>query len=478
MSIPTALTSFTAHTTPRLGNRHHVVVIGSGFGGLAAAKRLARADTVVTVVANTTHHLFQPLLYQVASGVLSEGEVAPPTREILRRQRNVRVLLGHVVGIDLDRRTVTSQVWGRTTLLQYDSLIVAAGARPSYFGNDQFAPFAPSLKTVDDALELSGRTFGAFELAELGAVRGEDVRHLLTFTVIGAGPTGVEMAGQIAELAQRTLRHDFRAIEPCGVRVLLLDAGPQVLPSFGPALGARAQRALERLGVEVILNAMVTNIDEQGLTVTLENGRSLHVRAATKIWAAGVSASPLGRTLAAQTGARLDHVGRLAVLPDLTLPGHPEVFVVGDMAAIDGLPGVAQVAAQGGRYAANTIARRLRACPTSAPFRYHDKGSMAIISRFRAVTKIGRLELTGALAWIMWLAVHLAYLTGFRNRFTAVLHWAVSFLGSGRCERTATEQQVFGRSALTLLPGGAADFAGRVDPTPAERLDPASGRQQ
>ena len=478
MSTRTTVSSeVTAQTAPRLGQRHHVVVIGSGFGGLAAAKRLAHADTDVTVVASTTHHLFQPLLYQVATGVLSEGEVAPPTREILRRQRNVRVLLGHVSAIDLNRRAVTSQVLGRTTLLHYDSLVVAAGARQSYFGNDQFAPFAPSLKTIDDALELRGRILGAFELAELGAIRGEDVSHLLTFTVIGAGPTGVEMAGQIAELARRTLRHDFRAIEPCRVRVLLLDAGSQVLSSFGPRLGARAQRALELLGVEVVLNAMVTTVDDQGLTVTLDDGRSLDVRAATKIWAAGVSASPLGRTLADQTETRIDRAGRLAVLPDLTLPGHPEVFVVGDMAAIDGVPGVAQVATQGGRYAASTIDRRLRTGRPGAPFRYKDKGSMAIISRFRAIAKIGRLELSGALAWLLWLAVHLAYLTGFRNRFTTVLHWAIAFLGSGRSERTVTEQQVFGRSALTLLPGGAADLVERVDPTP-ERLDPHLGRQK
>ena len=451
--------------------RHQVVVIGSGFGGLAATKGLARADVDVTVVASTPHHLFQPLLYQVATGVLSEGEVAPPTREVLRRQANARVLLGDVTGIDLDRRTVTSHVLGRETQVRYDSLVVAAGAGQSYFGNDHFAQFAPGMKTIDDALELRGRIFGAFELAELGAVRGEDVSGLLTFAVVGAGPTGVEMAGQIAELARRTLRRDFRAIRTREARVILLDASSQVLPPFGERLGDKAHRTLERDGVQVRLGAAVTNVDARGLEVTFADGRSEYIAAATKIWAAGVSASPLGRTLAEQTGAALDRAGRIGVLPDLTLPGHPEVAVVGDMAALDGLPGVAQVAIQGGKYAAATVHGRLRGETPAAPFKYKDKGSMATISRFRAVAKVGRLQLSGLVAWLLWLTVHLAYMTGFRNRVTAVLHWTTSFLGSGRSERTATEQQVFGRGALTLIPGGAASLVDWSSPDDRPGLD-------
>jgi NADH dehydrogenase len=440
------------------GDRHQVVVIGSGFGGLFGTKALRRSDVDVTMVAKTTHHLFQPLLYQVATGILSEGEIAPPTREILSSQKNAKVLLGDVTAIDLEKRVVTSQVLGRETTTSYDSLIVAAGAGQSYFGNDQFAEFAPGMKSIDDALELRGRIFGAFEMAELGATRGDDVDHLLTFVVVGAGPTGVEMAGQIAELAHRTLRRDFREINTRTARVLLIDAAPQVLPPFGAKLGEKTKHELEKLGVEVMLGAMVTDVDERGLVVSHKDGRVERIDTVTKIWAAGVQASPLGRTLAEQTGAPLDRAGRIGVNPDLTLPGHPEVFVVGDMISLDNLPGVAQVAIQGARYAAREIDGRLRGRPPQKPFKYFDKGSMATISRFRAVAMVGRFRFTGVIAWLMWLAVHLFYITGFKNRVTAVLHWLVSFLGRGRSERTATEQQIFARNALGLLSHGAADL--------------------
>ncbi|MBF4163829.1 NAD(P)/FAD-dependent oxidoreductase [Nocardioides acrostichi] len=440
------------------GAPHRVVVIGSGFGGLFGTKALRRSDVEVTMIAKTTHHLFQPLLYQVATGILSEGEIAPPTREVLSGQRNARVLLGEVTHIDLERRLVTSQVLGRHNVTPYDSLIVAAGAGQSYFGNDQFAEFAPGMKSVDDALELRGRIFGAFELAELGAARGEDVDHLLTFVVVGAGPTGVEMAGQIAELARRTLRHDFRAINTRTARVVLVDAAGQVLPPFGARLGEKTKKALEGLGVEVRLGAMVTDLDERTLTMKYKDGTVETLDSVTKIWAAGVQGSPLGRTLAEQTGAPLDRAGRIGVNPDLTLPGYPEVFVVGDMIALDNLPGVAQVAIQGAKYAAKEIDGRLRDKPAQAPFHYFDKGSMATISRFRAVAMVGRLRLTGFVAWLMWLAVHLVYITGFKNRVTAVLHWLVSFLGRGRSERTATEQQIFARAALERLERGASDL--------------------
>jgi NADH:ubiquinone reductase (H+-translocating) len=447
-----------AETTTPPRTRHRVVVIGSGFGGLFGTKALGRADVDVTLVAKTSHHLFQPLLYQVATGILSQGEIAPSTREILSRQHNAQVLLGDVVDVDLEARTVTSDVLGRHTVTAYDSLIVAAGATQSYFGNDHFAEDAPGMKSIDDALELRGRIFGAFEMAELGASRGENVDDLLTFVVVGAGPTGVEMAGQIAELAHRTLKRDFRAINTRQARVILVDAAGQVLPPFGAKLGAHTKKALEKLGVEVLLGAMVTDLDERGIEVAYKDGRTEKIVAVTKIWAAGVQASPLGAILAEQSGAPLDRAGRIGVNPDLTLPGYPEVFVVGDMIALDNLPGVAQVAIQGARYAAKSIQRRLEGKPPLPAFKYFDKGSMATISRFRAVALIGKLRFTGFIAWLMWLGLHLIYITGFKSRITALLHWFVSFLGRGRAERTTTEQQVYARAALRRLEGGAADL--------------------
>ena len=438
--------------------RHQVVVIGSGFGGLFGTKALRRSDVDVTMIAKTTHHLFQPLLYQVATGILSEGEIAPPTREILRKQKNARVLLGEVTAIDLEQRTVTSQVLGRESVTSYDSLIVAAGAGQSYFGNDSFSEFAPGMKSVDDALELRGRIFGAFEMAELGATRGDNVDHLLTFVVVGAGPTGVEMAGQIAELAHRTLKKDFHAINTHQARVVLVDAAGQVLPPFGAKLGQWTAKELEKLGVEVMLGAMVTDVDERGLEVKYKDGRVERINSVTKVWAAGVQASPLGQVLADQTGAPLDRSGRIGVNPDLTLPGYPEVFVVGDMISLDNLPGVAQVAIQGAKYAAKEIDGRLKHKPAQKPFKYFDKGSMATISRFKAVATVGKLRFSGFIAWLMWLAVHLFYITGFKNRVTAVLHWFISFLGRGRSERTSTEQQIFARTALARLKRGATDL--------------------
>ncbi|UFN46653.1 NAD(P)/FAD-dependent oxidoreductase [Nocardioides okcheonensis] len=473
--------------TQTQATRHKVVVIGSGFGGLFGTKALRRADVDVTVVAKTTHHLFQPLLYQVATGILSEGEIAPPTREVLSSQDNAKVLLGEVVDIDLEARTVTSRVLGRDTVTSYDSLLVAAGASQSYFGNDHFAEFAPGMKSIDDALELRGRIFGAFEMAELGASRGDDVDHLLTFVVVGAGPTGVEMAGQIAELAHHTLRKDFRAINTRQARVVLVDAAPQVLPPFGAKLGERARRELEKLGVEVMLGGMVTEVDERGLEVKFKDGRVERINSVAKIWAAGVQANPLGKTLSEQTGAPLDRAGRIAVNPDLTLPGHPEVFVVGDMIALDNLPGVAQVAIQGAKYAAKEIRNRVENKPPQAPFKYFDKGSMAIISRFRAVAMVGKLRITGIAAWLMWLGVHLVYLTGFKNQVSALMRWAITFVSNNRSERTTTEQQIFARAALARLRRGAADLVsdpGMYDATRAmmeetrrQELEAAAARE-
>jgi NADH dehydrogenase len=462
--------------TQATGTRPRVVIVGSGFGGLFAAQRLAKAPVDITLVAKTTHHLFQPLLYQVATGILSEGEIAPATREILREQANARVVLGEVTSIDLTARTVTSTVLGRETVHHYDELIVAAGAGQSYFGNDQFAQFAPGMKSIDDALELRGRIFGAFELAEL-ATDPNEIDRLLTFVVVGAGPTGVEMAGQIAELARRTLRKDFRSIDPTSARVILLDAASQVLPPFGE-LGAKAHKQLNDMGVEVQLGAMVTDVDAGGLMVKDGDGQQRRIRAATKIWAAGVQASPLGQQLGEQSGAEVDRAGRIAVQQDLTLPGHPEVHVVGDMISLDRLPGVAQVAIQGGRFAADAIKARTAGRPTAPAFHYHDKGSMATISRFSAVAMIGKLKFSGFIAWMLWLVVHLAYIVGFKSRLTTVLHWLASFLGRGRAQRTTTQQQVYGRLALEQV--GAHELAAGLPDASAspDRLTPdATGRR-
>ncbi|MFD4293303.1 NAD(P)/FAD-dependent oxidoreductase [Rhodococcus sp. NPDC058505] len=429
--------------------RHRVVVIGSGFGGLFATQALKRDDVDITLIARTTHHLFQPLLYQVATGILSVGDIAPATRLVLRKQRNVEVLLGDVETIDLDAGTVSSRLLDRTTVSEFDSLIVAAGAGQSYFGNDGFARFAPGMKTIDDALELRGRILGAFEEAELSDDPEERAR-LLTFVVVGAGPTGVELAGQIAEMAHRTLKGAFRKIDPRDARVILLDGAPVVLPVYGGKLSANAAARLEKLGVEIQPNAMVVDVDAGGLVVRDKDGTERRVDAQCKVWSAGVQASPLGKQLAEQSGAEIDRAGRVHVNPDLSLPGHPNVYVIGDMMALDNLPGLAQVAMQGGKHAARQIRGTVAGEPEGArrPFKYFDKGSMATISRFSAVAKIGKLEITGFIGWIAWLVVHLMYLIGFRSKFSTVLSWMVSFLGRGRAQMASTEQQVFARLAI------------------------------
>jgi NADH dehydrogenase len=420
---------------------HRVVVIGGGFAGLFAVKALRRAPVEVVVVDRTNHHLFQPLLYQVATGVLSEGDIAPPIRDVVRHQRNARVVLGEVVDVDVDERLLTIDTLGHDTELSYDSLIVATGASQSYFGHDEYALDAPGMKTIDDALELRGRIFGAFEMAELEP--DPSVRwSWLTFAIVGAGSTGVELAGQIAELSRRALGHNYRRFDPGTARILLLDALDSVLPSFPEPLRRRAQRDLERLGVEVHLGTRVVGVDAGGLDI--EGGR---IEARTKIWAAGVEASPLGRLLADCTGATVDRSGRVAVERDCSLPGHPELFVVGDLMALDGLPGLAEVAMQSGHHAARTIALRLRGRPTKA-FRYRDLGTMATISRFRAVVSVGRIHVAGPVGWLLWLVVHLAFMTGFKNRLSAVANWAVAFVGRGRRQRTITKRQALGRTEI------------------------------
>ena len=425
--------------------------MGGGFGGLFAARALRRAEVEVTVIDRTNHHLFQPLLYQVATGILSEGEIAPPIRDILRRQANARVLLGEVVDIDVGTRLLVVDTLDRRTAVPYDSLIVAAGASQSYFGHPEFAVDAPGMKTIDHALELRGRIFGAFEMAEH---ESDPVarRRWLTFVVVGAGPTGVELAGQLAELSRRSLRRNFRHIDPADARVLLLDAGPTILPAFPEALRERATRDLSAIGIEIHVGTAVTHVDERGLETNSADPALRRIEAATKIWAAGVEASPLGRLLAERTGAEVDRAGRVKVEPDLTIPGHPEIFVVGDLMSLDGLPGVAQVAIQSGRHAAETIARRVAGDTARRPFRYRDLGTMATISRFRALAAVGRIEVAGFGAWLLWLVVHVVGLTGFKNRVAALFNWTIAFLGRGRPQRVITAQQVFARRALQLQP--------------------------
>ena len=442
--------------------RHRVLIIGSGFGGLFAAKALRHGEVDVTVLAGTPHHLFQPLLYQVATGILSQGEIAPATREILRRQRNTRVLLGSAEAIDVSARQVTARAQGRTApyTIGYDSLIVATGASQSYFGRPEFAEHAPGLKNIDDALDLRGRIFGAFELAELEDDPAARARRL-TFTVVGAGATGVEMAGQITELAHRALRHEFRRIDPRSARVVLVDGGDVVLPAFGASLSARTLRKLESLGIEVRLNTMVTELDARSVTLKHQDGTTERIESMVKVWAAGVAASPFTAKLADATSAPTDRAGRIKVLPDCTVPGHPEIFVVGDGMALGGLPGVAQVAIQSGRYAAGQITARLQGREGRAAFHYRDKGSMATVARFSAVASVGPVKVTGILAWLLWLVIHLLYLVGFEHRLTTLFHWAVSFAGRGRAERAVTAQQVFGRGTDRSTVTAAGRAAGR-----------------
>jgi NADH dehydrogenase len=415
---------------------------------------LKRADVDVTLVSKTTNHLFQPLLYQVATGILSVGEIAPTTRLILRKQKNIRVLLGDVEAIDLKANTVTSRLMDMHTVIPFDSLIVAAGAQQSYFGNDHFATWAPGMKTIDDALELRGRILGAFEAAEVATDHAERERRL-TFVVVGAGPTGVELAGQIVELAERTLAGAFRTIQPSDCRVILLDAAPAVLPAMGQKLGMKAQRRLEKMDVEVQLNAMVTNVDYRGITIKDKDGAERRIECACKMWAAGVQASPLGKIIAEQSdGTEVDRAGRVVVQPDLTVKGHPNVFVVGDLMAVPGVPGMAQGAIQGATYATKCIKRLLKGHDDPAhrkPFEYFDKGSMSTVSRYSAVAQIGKLEFGGFIAWLAWLVLHLYYLVGFKNRLTTVVAWLISFLGRSRGQMAITSQMIYARLAMSQL---------------------------
>jgi NADH dehydrogenase len=459
---------------------HRVVIIGSGFGGLFAARALRRAPVTVTVIDRTNHHLFQPLLYQVATGILSEGAIAPATRDVLRRHRNTTVELANVTGIDLDRRVVTAWRPERTIETPYDSLIVAAGSGTSYFGHPEFAQWAPGMKSIDDALELRARIFGAFEMAETEPDEAAR-RAWLTFVVVGGGPTGVEMAGQIAELSHRALQRNFRRIDPRQARVLLLEGGDGVLTQFGARLSAMTARDLGRLGVEVHTGAMVVGMDGETVDVRRRDGTTTTIDARTKVWAAGMTASPLGRLLADASGAETDRAGRVRVNPDCSLPGHPEVFVVGDLMTLDDLPAMAEVAMQSAVHAATLIKRRLDGDHTDRPFHYRDLGSLAAISRFRAVAKIGPVSIGGFVGWLLWLVVHLTFLTGFKNRLAALAHWGISFVGRDRTERTITFRQMVARGAIAALADRIADTAsierctdsGAADEVDAPPADPA-----
>jgi len=426
------------------GSPHRVVIIGGGFGGLFAAKFLRRAPVEITLIDRTNHHTFQPLLYQLATGILSEGAVAPPLREVLRKHRNVSVELADVTGFDLQAKTVTAaKPLGAALTVPYDSLIVAAGATGSYFGHDEFGRFAPGMKTVDDALELRARIFGAFEMAEME--EDPEVQRLwLTFAVIGAGPTGVEMAGQIAELSKRALRQNFRRIDPASAQVLLFDGGEEPLATFGDKLCAKATKEIERTGVQLRMQSRVTDVKPEAIVVQGPNGEE-RVACHTKVWSAGVQASPLGGMLAEATGAGTDRAGHVEVLPDCTLPEHPDVFVVGDMMSLNGLPGVAEVAMQSGIHAARTIKRRIAGDSIAKPFVYRDLGSMATISRFRAIVSFKGIKVGGFIGWLMWAFVHLTFLTGFKNRWIALGKWLTAFVGKSRDERTITMHQVSAR---------------------------------
>jgi NADH:ubiquinone reductase (H+-translocating) len=419
--------------------RHRVVVIGGGFGGLQAAQHLATAPLDLTIVDRRNFHLFQPLTYQVATGALSPGEVAYPLRAIFRRHSNVRVLMAEVSGFDIEGRRVRLAQGS----LPYDTLIVAGGSHYSYFGHDDWRPHAPEVKSLESALATRARILNAFEHAE--TERDHDRRRaLLTFVVVGAGPTGVEMAGQIAELARSTLRGEFRSIDSGRSRVLLIESADRVLTTFPPSLSRKAARSLASLGVTLLLERTVVAIDEEAVTVAAPDGSTVRIAARNVIWAAGVEASRLASQLGELTGAEMDHAGRVTVEPDLTLPGHPEVLALGDMVrvrsrdgSVQALLGVAPVAMQQGRYAAKLVRTRLSG-HRIGPFRYRDKGNLATIGRARAVADLHAIRLSGFPAWAAWLVVHLFYLVGFQNRLIVVIRWFISFVTRGRGARLIT----------------------------------------
>jgi NADH dehydrogenase len=429
--------------------KHRVVIIGGGFGGLYAVRSLDKADIDITLVDRRNFHLFQPLLYQVATGALSAGDIAAPLRAVLNRQKHTRVLLGEVVDIDAAAREV---VFSDNTLLPYDTLIVATGSTHHYFGHPEWASLAPGLKTIEDATEIRTRVLLAFERAEKEP--NPDKRHAeLTFIVIGAGPTGVELAGALGEISRDALRKDFRSINPADARIFLVEGENRVLPFYPPELSKAAEKALGEIGVQTRDGARVVDIDKNGVVIE-SNGNRTRIEARTVLWAAGVQASPLGHVLANRTGVALDEVGRVVVDPDLSVPGHPEIFVIGDLAHFeqDGkqLPGVAPTAMQQGRYAANLIQMRLRneTGGSQSPFHYHDKGVLATIGRARAVAEVGGFQFTGLFAWLIWLFIHLLFIIEFESRVLIVFQWAYEYFTHNRGARLITGEYA-GEHAIT-----------------------------
>jgi NADH dehydrogenase len=425
-----------ASNTPR------VVVVGGGFGGLQAVRRLENAPVEVTLVDRRNFHLFQPLLYQVATGALAPAEIAAPLRGVFKRARNVRVLLAEVTRFDLERKLVQLvglPNGGDELELPYDTLVVAGGSRYSYFGHDAWQEHAPDLKSLEGALAIRARILTAFEAAEVER-DAERRQAWLTFVVVGGGPTGVEIAGQIAELAHDTLRRDFRSIDTSTARILLVETADRVLTAFPPSLSTKSERALERLGVTTLVGHTVVDVGPESVRVQANGGVEETYAARTTLWAAGVTASELGASLAAAASTEVDGAGRVSVGADLTLPGHPEVFAIGDMVRVGGelLPGLAPVAMQQGRYVARVVLNRLRGADTK-PFRYVDKGNLATIGRSKAVADIKGLHLSGFVAWAAWLLVHLFYLIGFQNRILVLVRWTFSFLTHGRGARLITE---------------------------------------
>lgn len=426
-----------------MSQQPHVVIIGGGFGGLCTALALKHAPVRVTLIDRRNHHLFQPLLYQVATGGLSPANIAAPLRSLVKTQKNTRVLLKEVTGF----RLADKQVLLGDEHLEYDYLVVATGAGQSYFGNDHWQRYAPGLKTLDDATRIRRRVLLAYELAEQEP-NPERVRELLTFVVVGAGPTGVELAGALAELARTTLKGEMRAVDSTQARVLLIEGADRVLPPFPPSLSAKAQRGLEELGVEVRLSTMVSAIDDQTLKLRPpgEGSKTETLVAANILWAAGVKASPLGEQLAAQCEAETDRTGHVIVEKDCALAGRPEVFVIGDLASFSHnvehpLPGLAPVAMQQGRFVARVLRRRVEGKPAeNKTFRYVDKGNMAVIGRRRAVADIHGLHVSGGLAWLMWLFVHLMFLAEFQNRVLVLVQWGWSYATRNRSARLISER--------------------------------------
>jgi NADH:ubiquinone reductase (H+-translocating) len=440
-----------------------VVVVGGGFGGLQAVRSLRRAPVEVTLVDRRNFHLFQPLLYQVATGALSPEEIATPLRVILKRQKNVRVVLGEVRDFDLARRRLvvdTLASGDKGLVIPYETLIVAGGSRYSYFGHDEWRPFALEIKSLESALAVRRRIFTAFEAAEIE----QDPKRRdawLTFVVVGGGPTGVEMAGQIAELARDTLSREFHSVDPRRARILLVEASERLLPTFLPRLSTRAGHTLQRLGVTVLLNTSVVDLDEESVVSRGPDSKSTHVPTRTIVWAAGVVAGELSAALAAASGAALDRTGRVAVGPELTIPGHPDVIALGDMVSVHdtagndvALPGLASTAMQQGRYAARSVCRRARGKPSQA-FRFVDKGNLATIGRAHAVAEIKGIQISGMLAWLIWLSVHIFYLIGLQNRLLVLTRWAFSFVTRGRGARliTGASSGTRRRSDMLTRPG-------------------------